>query len=162
MLQINVGCGEFRADGWVNVDMTNEDGGPQPDIVASALDLPFADGTVDRLYAGHVLEHLTPEDVVLALKEFQRVIGTDGKAMIVLPDLDVAEAKYDADLIDAIRYGGDRWAGDKHLWESRPSNFAPMLVEAGLPDATLVSIASLVGTDWPVTAYVDWQYAFTF
>jgi predicted SAM-dependent methyltransferase len=156
---VNVGCGEFRAEGWVNVDMTRTDGGPQPDIVASATDLPFEDASVDRLYAGHVLEHLTPEDVVKAIREFARVVRADGKIMIVMPDLDVAEAKY-PELVESVRYGADRWGGDKHLWESRPSTLAPLLVEAGHPDARLVPIHALVGSEWPVTAFVDWQYAF--
>lgn len=158
-MKVNVGCGEFRAEGWLNVDMTKTDGGPQPDIVASATDLPFEDASVDRLYAGHVLEHLTPEDVVKALREFRRVIRPEGKVMIVLPDLDVAEAKY-PDLVDSVRYGGDRWGGDRHLWESRPRNFAQMLVDAGEPNARWIPITSLIGTEWPVVAYVDWQYAF--
>lgn len=159
MLRVNVGCGDHYQQGWVNTDITEPEGFTAPDIIATATDLPFPDGSVDRLYAGHVLEHLTPEDVVVALREFRRVISPEGKIMIVLPDLDVAEDRY-PDLVDSVRYGGDRWGGDKHLWESRPRNFAQMLVDAGEPNARWVPINSLVGTEWPVVAFVDWQYAF--
>jgi predicted SAM-dependent methyltransferase len=158
MLQVNVGCGEFRAEGWINVDMTKVDGGPQPDIVASALDLPFADGTVDRVYAGHVLEHLMPSDAVLAVKEFRRITKPGGEILVVLPDLDVAEERY-PDLVDSVRYGADRWGGDRHLWESRPASFASLLDLHGI-DYYRIDLNGLIGSVWPIVAFVDWQYAF--
>jgi hypothetical protein len=88
-----------------------------------------------------------------------RVVRADGKIMIVMPDLDVAEAKY-PELVESVRYGADRWGGDQHLWESRPATCAQLLVEAGAPEARLIPITSLIGSEWPVTAFVDWQYAF--
>lgn len=158
MLQINVGCGEFRVEGWVNIDMTVAENGPQPDIVASALDLPFGDGVVDRVYAGHVLEHLTPDDAVLALREFRRVAKPGGEILVVLPDLDVVEEKY-PDLVESVRYGADRWGGDRHLWESRPDAFAALMDLAGI-DYYRIDVQKLVGSDWPIASFVDWQYGF--
>lgn len=161
MTKINIGCGDHYAEGWTNTDITNPPGFKAPDVLCTATELPFESDSVDQLYAGHVLEHLTPEDVVKALKEFLRVLKPGASAMIVLPDLDVAEQSF-PELVDSIRYGGDRWAGDKHLWESRPANFQKMLDRA-LEDTESVSrwvpILS-VGQEWPVVSYIEWQYAY--
>lgn len=161
MLKLNIGCGDFYQTGWINTDITNPEGYRAPDILCSAMDLPFKDGVVDKLYAGHVLEHLMPEDVVVAVREFQRVISPNGEILVVLPDLDVAESRYSHDqaFVDSVRFGANRWGGDAHLWESRPATFAAMLDEAGIQYHRL-NLEVLKGFDWPVVDYVDWQYGF--
>ena len=158
MLKVNIGAGDHYQEGWINTDITEPEGHRPPDVICSATELPFEDASVDRLYAGHVLEHLKPTDVVKALHEFQRVIRPEGQIMIVLPDLDVAEDRY-PELIGPIRDGGDRWSGDRHLWESRPAEFEKTLKKAKVT-ATRLSINDLIGTEWPVVAYVDWQYVY--
>lgn len=154
---INVGCGEFRADGWINIDMTSEDGGPQPDIQASADDLPFEDKSVHRIYAGHVLEHISLDAVPEVLKEFKRVLADDGILAIVGPDLTRAEESF-PDEIDNIKYGADRWAGDVHLWDSRESTMLSILLENGWA-VEAVPIESDALNDWPVASRIGWQFA---
>ena len=46
--------------------------------VASAVDLPFPDGSFDYITAVHVLEHLTDEELSLAASEFRRVLRPGG------------------------------------------------------------------------------------
>lgn len=95
-MKLNVGCAEYYCDGWTNIDIIEDDGekgiGRRPDVIANAWDLPFEDGSVDRIYTGHMLEHV-PLDVAQAcVAEFVRVLRTDGDLMILGPDV-VLEAE---------------------------------------------------------------------
>jgi predicted SAM-dependent methyltransferase len=49
--------------------------------------LPFADSTIDAVYASHVLEHLHLEDGIRLLSECRRILRRgDGVLRLVLPD----------------------------------------------------------------------------
>lgn len=154
---INVGCGDFRAEGYVNIDITSVEGGPQPDIVASALDLPFTKGSVERIYAGHVLEHLAYEDVSKALAEFKRVLKKDGLLMVVGPDADRARTQF-PEMLDKILYGDSRWPGDTHLWPSTESATLNLILAAGW-SAMPIPITSPALNDWPLVSDIGWQFA---
>lgn len=154
---INVGCGEFRAEGYVNLDITSVEDGPQPDIVASALDLPFTKDSVERVYAGHVLEHLAYEDVPKALKEFERVLKKDGILMVVGPDADRARLHF-PEMLEKILHGDSRWPGDTHLWPSTESTTLALLLSAGW-SAIPIPITSPMLNDWPLVSDIGWQFA---
>jgi hypothetical protein len=93
---LHVGCGAyapdklhavFRHDDWHEVRLDIDDA-VRPDIVASITDMTsVADGHVDAVFSSHNLEHLYPHDVLVALKEFKRVLKPTGFALITLPDL---------------------------------------------------------------------------
>ena len=49
--------------------------------------LPFSEGSIDAIYASHVLEHLHREDAAALLAECRRVLrGGEGVLRLVLPD----------------------------------------------------------------------------
>jgi predicted SAM-dependent methyltransferase len=156
-LKVNIGCGEFYADGWINVDRTKEDGGPQPDILASAENLPFEDRSVDFLYAGHVLEHVAISNIPAVLDEFSRVLDSDGTLLIVGPDLDKARKSY-PEAVYGILHGDCRWEGDEHLWESRESTVENLLEDAGWSTQP-VAIEEVDDSFWPLTSKIGWQFA---
>jgi predicted SAM-dependent methyltransferase len=159
MLQINVGCGEFRAEGWLNVDIySGGEGQPKPDIIASAENLPFADGMVDRLYAGHVLEHIEFDMVPEILREFRRVLSPIGGLLVVGPDLDRAEESY-PDEVEPIKTGAHRWPGDAHLWHSRGSTMLELLQNGGFDVAEADIGPVFLSGQWPITSGVGWQFA---
>jgi len=58
-----------------------------PDILASATDMGDI-GTFKVVYACHVMEHLFPHEVPVALKEFHRVLEMGGACYIQVPDLE--------------------------------------------------------------------------
>jgi len=49
--------------------------------------LPFADGSVDRIYSSHFLEHLPYEKARKTLRECHRILSPDGVMRLVVPDL---------------------------------------------------------------------------
>jgi predicted SAM-dependent methyltransferase len=63
--------------------------GAQVDFVGSCVDLGrFADGSIDEIYASHVLEHLGYRDELpRALAEWRRVLRPGGLAKIAVPDM---------------------------------------------------------------------------
>jgi predicted SAM-dependent methyltransferase len=100
--------------------------GADVDYVGELFDLsPFADGSIDELYASHVLARLdSAEQISRTLKEFVRVLKRDGKARLSVPDGEVlrrllVDPQYSeserSDLMDLVS-GGQTDAGkDRHL-----------------------------------------------
>jgi SAM-dependent methyltransferase len=85
-LWINLGCGPRPLEGFVNVDLLEA---PGVDVVADVSGrLPFDDGSVDLLYASHVLEHLPTARVSEVLREWRRVLRDGGRILIAVPDLE--------------------------------------------------------------------------
>jgi predicted SAM-dependent methyltransferase len=80
--------GKVRAEGW---EVLNALPGPYVDHVGNANDLVrFADGTFGEVYASHILEHLDYKDELLvALKEWHRVLAPGGSIRISVPDMDM-------------------------------------------------------------------------
>src|SRR5690606_17814756 len=74
-LWLNVGCGTHRAPApWVNIDVVDQ-GDTRPDVVVPAgTPLPYEAGTVERVYLGHVLEHVPWPNVAGFLAEIRRVL----------------------------------------------------------------------------------------
>ena len=91
---LHVGCGADPAPDWakafteVRLDI---DDTYKPDVVASMLDMGDI-GSFDVVYCQHALEHLYAHEVPIALKEFKRVLKTDGIAMVIVPDLEDVKA----------------------------------------------------------------------
>lgn len=80
-VKLNLGCWVFKREGWVNIDID-----PQfADVVADCNNLPYADNSVDEIYAGHILEHCP--DTYKALAEWKRVLKPGGKIGVCIPDM---------------------------------------------------------------------------
>ena len=86
-MRLHIGGTEVKA-GW---KILNVQPGLGVDYIGDCSDLSqVADGSVDEIYASHVLEHLGyVERLPRALAEFHRVLKKGGSARISVPDLDV-------------------------------------------------------------------------
>jgi predicted SAM-dependent methyltransferase len=84
-LRLNIGSGDLpmREQAWVNIDESPLAG---VDLVLRVPPLPWADGTVSEIYAGHFLEHLTREEATQFLDECWRVLVPGGRVGIMVPD----------------------------------------------------------------------------
>lgn len=107
---LHVGCGgsskaettkAFASSAWQEVRY-DIDPGVKPDIVGSMLDMQTVpDRSMDAVFSSHNIEHLYPHQVPIALKEFHRVLGDDGFAIITCPDIQsVAELVVEDKLTD--------------------------------------------------------------
>jgi len=78
----------------------------RPDIVGSVVDmrLEVPSQSFDAVWCSHILEHLYAHEVPAALGEFQRVLKTDGFALIACPDLETVAALIVSDGVDSEAY----------------------------------------------------------
>lgn len=83
-IKLNLGCGNRKFEGWVNVDKFGE-----PDVQhdLEAFPWPWADSSVDEVRLIHVLEHLgrDPEVFIGIMKELFRVCAPGAKVTIIVP-----------------------------------------------------------------------------
>lgn len=119
---VQFGCGLCAPDGWTNFDSSLALRLQHLPIVGSLMPsgpfgrfpknvqygdivqgLPLADESVDVLYCSHILEHLTVEEVHLALKNCYRHLKPGGIFRLVLPDIEVMAREYvNSDAPDAV------------------------------------------------------------
>lgn len=93
---LHVGCGpadpemvpgRFRGPDWRELRL-DIDPAVQPDIVGSIVDMSMVPPeSVDAVWASHNLEHVYAHEVPTVLREFFRVLRSDGQAVILVPDL---------------------------------------------------------------------------
>lgn len=109
---LHVGCGQKRKDKTTRAFNSPDwhetrfdiDEGVQPDIIGSMTDMSvIPSASYDALYSSHNIEHLYPHEVIVALREFRRVIKADGALVITCPDLQSVAALVAEDkLLDAV------------------------------------------------------------
>lgn len=82
MIKLNLGCGEFKKEGYINVDIS--DWG-EPDLVhdLNNIPYPFDDYMFDLIEADHILEHL--EEPFKVMAELNRILNQKGKLIIRVP-----------------------------------------------------------------------------
>lgn len=87
-MKLNVCCGKRILPGYVNVDVApNKKGDPQPERLAKADELPFANGSVEELMCIHGWEHFYRWECDDVIKEWQRVLHSGARLILELPDL---------------------------------------------------------------------------
>jgi len=116
LVRLNVGCGEHRILGnWIAIDSS---AAVNPDVVADIRNLSmYPDGSVDEVFAGHVLEHFDWQEGQAALWEWRRVLKPGGKLGVVVPDFREIACRYLANSGDVVEWpeGTRRLARDLHL-----------------------------------------------
>ncbi len=111
---LHVGCGaanpdkipvEFFTPGeWREVRL-DIDAGVSPDIEASIVDMSIVhDCSFDAVWSAHNVEHLSADEVPIALREFYRVLRPGGFAIITLPDLRKVAELVVADQLEETAY----------------------------------------------------------
>ena len=78
-----MGCGwrNFGTE-WIHID-----GGDYPHLHSKDIaKLPFEDESVDLIYSSHVIEYFDREEIVQILREWNRVLKTNGVLRIAVPN----------------------------------------------------------------------------
>jgi ubiquinone/menaquinone biosynthesis C-methylase UbiE len=98
-MKLNLGSDTIRLDGFLNVDICPD---CKPDIVADVSSMPMIeDGSVEEIYASHILEHL-PWNTD-ALYEWHRILAPGGLITVAIPDFIQGYGLYRAGVWD-LRY----------------------------------------------------------
>ena len=158
-MKLNLGSGDHPVPGWVNIDAF---GGARADMFADLRHLPFRDDSMSHIYAGHVLEHIPPDDLPAVLAEVRRVLAPSGRFCVVGPDCDRIDPQKEPDLYLAASSAVDGGEGVNpfayHLWDCTETR---MLAHIGrvFPSAQAVPVAD-VPEEWPVLVRsAAWQCA---
>jgi predicted SAM-dependent methyltransferase len=83
---LHLGCGERRAPGFCNVDITQNRSVDVVDNVATLRRFP--DNYAESIYASHVLEHFSHDEAPQVLATWYRVLKPGGTIRISVPDID--------------------------------------------------------------------------
>ena len=85
-MKLHIG-GKEKKEGWsiLNIQKNNN-----IDFVGDISDLSqFEDNSIDEIYASHVVEHVNQKNIKKTLSGIHRVLTTNGKFYISVPDMDV-------------------------------------------------------------------------
>jgi hypothetical protein len=163
-VKVNIGCGDRYAPGWVNVDRADT---PTRKDLDHDLRNPMPRkwiGKIERAYAGHVLEHMFVDEVIVFLQRLREAMHPEGELMVVGPDVIRAQGMLVAGAqlevpFNEIRHGGDRWPGDTHRWDCTANCIKRLLIVTGWMLVTEVGIQN-VPEEWPVAVRGPrWQCA---
>lgn len=126
-VRLNVGAGEVVIDGYTPLDIKTG---------TEAGRLPYADETVDEVYASHVLEHVARAEAIDTLREWVRVLKPGGIIRVAVPDMElwarwVVEGKGGFDMA-GIAYGGQVDKDDFHRNAFNGATLAGLFRELGL------------------------------
>lgn len=116
---INIAGGpNFHAHQWLNLEVVQSKFNPKPFELSPDCQFPVAEGSIHTVYTSHCLEHLDVPTVFRVLAEVYRVLKSDGRLIIKIPDFDeVLERwqKRDATFFD------ERWdyKSATYTWNSR-------------------------------------------
>ena len=90
--KLHLGCGSKEIPGWFHVDALDF---PHVGHRGPVEDLSFiADGSVELIYASHVLEHFGRRTYMQALTEWRRVLAPGGVLRLAVPDFAAAARLY--------------------------------------------------------------------
>ena len=91
MIKLHLGCGRRNfGNDWVHIDGGNYDHLDFHDVTK----LPYENNIIDLIYSSHMLEYLDREEVVIILKEWQRVLKKTGTLRIAVPDFEPVTKLY--------------------------------------------------------------------
>ena len=148
-IKINLGCGDKILNNYINVDIINERGGRQPDIVCDIRNLNiFESNYCDELLAIHIVEHFWRWEIKDILKEWLRVLKPGGKIIIECPNLLSACQELIDNPVQGSKpdisgqktmwvfYGDPSWKDPlmMHKWGYTPQSLAQLMHECGLKD----------------------------
>ncbi len=170
MTWINWGCGTHLAPKpWINTDVL-ECWNTHPDVIIDPND-PFVKwdhGSVERIFAGHIFEHIPWPTVPQALARVREALAPNGEMLVVGPDAWKVVEAYKQGLVsqELVRsvlehdhdtdFRAGEWPEAQHHWNCHEARMNAALLKCGFTTQVL----SAPPADWPVVGWSEhWQFA---
>ncbi|MDE6969067.1 MAG: methyltransferase domain-containing protein, partial [Eubacterium sp.] len=134
-VRLNLGAGHICFDDYINVDERQI---RNIDIVADVRELPFAEQSVDEIYASHIIEHFTRHEFeTVILPYWYRLLKAGGKIRVILPDLEsmiehYKNQQYEIGELREVLYGLQEYPGDVHYALYGQNELKEMFGRSGL------------------------------
>lgn len=139
--KLHLGCGKRYLEGFFHIDALDY---PHVDHRGPVDNLSFIpDGTVELVYACHVLEHFGCKDVARVLAEWRRVLRPGGILRIAVPDFRAWVELYQEGKVSSLRalhgalVGGQRDDYDYHKMVFDEPVLRELLQEVGFDEIRL-------------------------
>ena len=138
-MKIHVGCGEKYLPGFKHIDARNFE---HVDYVTDDLSnlSMFDDKTIDEIYACHLLEHFTREEISNGeiLTEWYRVLKSGGILRIAVPNFEAIVEEYasskNLELIMGLLYGGQDYEYNFHYQTYDFKRLSNLLKDVGFSE----------------------------
>lgn len=157
-LRLNLGCGRYPISGFVNIDQFEN---VNPDLVTDALNLPYEIETVDEIYAGHLLEHLTWDEGQNALRHWLNLLKKGGIIRITVPDFDVLARKYlSSPTAEAMRRMNELYIYSYCQESHHRYCYGEELLKAAMTEAGFISLEKVPQNHPYFTSAMDDQISF--
>lgn len=145
-VRLNLGCGDKRLAGYINVDAAASRKGVKPDVQCDIRNLDRFKGAIaDEILAVHVIEHFHYWEVLPLLRGWSRVLKPAGLLILECPNLLSACVEILRNPLQASLpgpqgqqgmwplYGDPAWQDPlmSHKWAYTPQSLAQVMAEAG-------------------------------
>jgi len=107
--KLHLGCGNIHIDGWCNIDARPSEFVDVVDDVTKLAKFPI--DSASEIYACHVLEHVSHNEVEAVLKRWLDVLIPGGTIRISVPDLDKIVTVYYKNWNHFQTDGNSPWIG---------------------------------------------------
>jgi predicted SAM-dependent methyltransferase len=114
--KLQLGTGSNLLEGWLNTDVYDETRQGRVVYLDARRRFPFSDGTFDRVFSEHMIEHLSYADARRCLRECLRVLKPGGRLRVATPSLEHIAHLYDHEGEREKRY--IRWSIDTFVPEA--------------------------------------------
>lgn len=141
-LRLNLGCGHIPHEDKVNVDRRQL---PGVDVVADVDNLPFEPGSIELIYAAHLLEHFPRQYLLdVLLPYWLGLLQPHGALQLVVPDAQAmiaahAQGEMAFDDLALVTFGKQDYDGDFHYAMYSPETLVALLREAGFAEVELLA-----------------------
>jgi 2-polyprenyl-3-methyl-5-hydroxy-6-metoxy-1,4-benzoquinol methylase len=140
-MKLHLGCGEIHLEGWTNIDVRKTSGTDRVEDISTLASIEK--GSVDTIYACHVLEHFGlnhQPTVQTVLNRWVELLKPGGEIFISVPNL-LALLKgiehYQNELLQTFdllkaAYGGQEYPTNVHYCGFTPQYLISLMTQAGL------------------------------
>lgn len=139
-MQLNIGSGEAKLPGYINLDIVHIPGIVEPDVVYDGKHIPYDDSSCDRIVMLHVIEHIAYKKHRIFFDEVWRVLKPEGEFFLAYPNwekcVEYFKTNYRGmgDYWLQTLYGRQLWEGDYHVAPIIVANLENDLYNCGFKD----------------------------
>lgn len=135
-IQLHLGCGRKKFEGFVNIDAVYTEA---TDYIANVLSVRCPEQSVSRIESYHVIEHLPHPQVSGLVARLYKMLIPGGVFVAECPDFDEAVRQYlDGNTNRLFNiFGLQRYPGDAHLFGYNGARLVQLLQSAGFVECSV-------------------------